>query len=696
MPAMRLGIDIGGTFTDFILTDDDAGAQYVWKTLTTPQDPVDGVISGITDCLEHHGLSTDKIRLTVHATTLITNALIERRGAPTGLITTEGFADLLEIRRELRYDLYDLKIRLPDPLVPRERRLEVRERIDASGDIVVPLDEDQVRSSARKLASYNVDAVAVCFLHGYRNPWHERRAAEIVRSELPNVAISCSSDVAPEIREYERFCTTVANAYVQPLAGRYLTAMRSRLSNNRVAVPLFVMLSNGGFTDADEASNTPVRFVESGPAAGALIAGHVASSAGYDPVLAFDMGGTTAKLCVVEGEDPVLTHSIEVARVDRFKRGSGLPLMIPSVELIEIGAGGGSIARVDELGLLSVGPESSGAEPGPACYGQGGKAPTVTDADLLLGYLNAAYFLGGRMQLDPCAARDAIETQLARRLGLDVERAAVGIHDLVNENMATAAGVYIAELGRDPREFTLVATGGAGPVHAVGVARRLGIGRVLVPPTAGVASSAGLLVAPPRIDLAVSLPVRLDRMEGAQIDDQLQNLEREAARRLSGALGANEQPTIERSVDMRYVNQGHEINVPAPSGAVDSQFSAALRENFETTYQELFGRTVPGVPVECITWRVSARASRPDLRLRAGVRGNTETPRQRAVRFASHGERHETPVWQRESLGLDTDWRIGPAVVEEAESTTVIPPDDRWRIDMHGNLVIEIAAGRST
>src|SRR5215831_2800696 len=509
----RIGVDIGGTFTDLVLLLGGRVAA-VGKALTTPSDPSVAVAEGVAALLAE--VDPAGVGEVVHGTTLVANALIERRGARTCLVTTRGARDVLAIRREHRYDLYDLFLELPEPLVPRRLRWEADERVLADGTVDRPLDEAGVRRLARRARREGVDAVAVCFLHSYRHPDHERRAAAILAEELPGVPVSASCDVVPELGEYVRASTTAANAYVRPLMDRYLATLERRLGDAGLGCPLHLMLSTGGLATVDAGRRYPIRLAESGPAAGALSAAFSGAAAGHRDVLGFDMGGTTAKAALVESGEPLLAREHEVARVYRFAPESGLPLRVPVIDLIEIGAGGGSIARVDRFGLPKVGPESAAAEPGPACYGRGGERPTVTDADLLLGYLDPGFFLGGEMTLDVEAARTAVGG-LAARLGLAMDEAAAGVHQVVNENMAGAARMHSIERGRDIRRFAFVATGGAGPVHAWGVARRLGISRLILPPSAGLASAFGMLTAPPAFDFARSVPSLLRAVEWGEV-----------------------------------------------------------------------------------------------------------------------------------------------------------------------------------
>src|SRR5213596_3060615 len=508
MPA-RLGVDIGGTFTDLVLIDEATGRTRVGKVLTNPKDVAHDVEEGIHALLDEAGVRPDEVRAVVHGTTLATNALIERKGARTALLTTEGFRDALEIGREGRYDMYDLFIDPPPPLVPRHLRREVPERLLADGSIARALDE---------LAKDGVEALAICLLHAYVNPAHESRLAALAREAIPEVFVACSSEVVPEIREYDRTSTTCANAYVAPLMARYLEDLERRLTGLGIPGQLYIMQSSGGIALPPFARRLPVRLVESGPAAGALAAAQAARERREPRLLSFDMGGTTAKACVIDDGVPLVGREFEVARADRFKKGSGLPIRVPVIELIEIGAGGGSIARVDRMGLLKVGPDSAGADPGPACYTLGGRHPTVTDADLLLGYLDAEFFLGGRMRLDREAARRSVEEHVARPLGLDVTGAAWGIHRLVNENMAAAARIHGIERGRDLRQYPLFAFGGAGPVHCWQVAKILKVPRILIPFGAGAMSAYGLLAAPLAFDFVRTGQERLDRADWPAID----------------------------------------------------------------------------------------------------------------------------------------------------------------------------------
>ncbi len=694
MAQYSLGIDIGGTFTDLVVYDHDAGTSVSRKVLTTHDDPARAVAAGVAGLLAQARLDPGSFARTVHATTLFTNALIERKGAITGLITTEGFADTLEIGRERKYELYDLAIAKPEPLVPRHLRLEVAERTRADGRIARRLDTRMLAARADALAKAGVEAIAVVFLHAYANPRHEAEAARLIAKRHPGIAVTTSHEVAPEIREYERASTTAANAYIKPLAQKYLALMARRVAELGIPAPLLLMLSSGGLTHVQEAQRVPVQMLESGPAAGAIAAAFFGRPDSSGKVLAFDMGGTTAKLSLVDGGEPLTAYSFEAARQRRFIEGSGLPIRISTIELIEIGAGGGSIAAVDEIGLLKVGPRSSGSHPGPASYGLGGREPTVTDADFLLGYLNPDYFAGGEVAVDMAAALAAVEG-LSRRLGLEATKVAWGIHDIVNENMAGAARVHIAERGRDPRDYALLCTGGAGPVHAFSVARKLGIGRVICPPSAGVASALGLLVAPARVDRVATVGIRLDQGSIAQLESIFAGLETEARAVMAETGLKLESATVQRLADGRFLGQGFDLVVPLPPGPYDDSGPgrAVLRGAFETAYREKFALTPPGVPVEFINIRVAVRApvSGSDVVLegRHGGGARAALKGTRRAYFPGVEGWVETAVYDRYRLGIG-DELAGPAVVEEEGSTLVVGPGGTARVAASGNIVMTL------
>ncbi|MEK7388043.1 MAG: hydantoinase/oxoprolinase family protein [candidate division NC10 bacterium] len=694
MPGYSLGIDIGGTFTDIVVYDHDTGRQWSRKVLTTHDDPSRAVVSGVAAVLNGGRLEPSRFTRVVHATTLFTNALIERTGAPTGLLTTAGFADTLEIGRERKYELYDLNLAKPEPLVARNRRLEVAERTKADGSVARRLDRKEVAARAAELVKAGVTSIAVVFLHAYANPRHEADAAKLIAKRYPKIAVTASHEVAPEIREYERASTTVVNAYMKPLAHRYLDVTARGLAGLGIPAPLLLMCSSGGLTHVAEAQRTPVQMLESGPAAGALAAAFFGCPDSGGNLLAFDMGGTTAKLSLVDGGEPLTAYSFEAARQRRFIEGSGLPIRISTIELIEIGAGGGSIAEVDEIGLLKVGPRSAGSHPGPASYSLGGAEATVTDADFVLGYLNPAYFAGGEVKVDMDAARAAIG-RLAQRVGLSQTQVAWGIHDIVNENMASAARVHIAERGRDPRGYALLSTGGAGPVHAYGVAKKLGLTRVICPPSAGVASALGLLVAPARVDRVATVGIRLDRGSCAALEAAFRRLADEARAVMADTGLKLETATVRRLADGRFMGQGFDLVVTLPDGPYDDSAATrrALQAAFESAYREKFSLTPPEVPVEFINIRVAVRApvAGGDVALR-GPRGRAASDPgkgRRPAYFPEAGGFVETTVYDRYRLVAGQEF-AGPAVIEEEGSTLVVGPGATARVAPSGNLVVTL------
>ena len=688
--AKSLGSDIGGTFTDFALADDETGAVRIFKCLTTPGDPSDAVAEGVSSFGQD---ALDGLAYHIHGTTLVINAVIERKGAKTGLITSAGARDVLEIGREKRYDGYDLKISFPEPLVARPERLEITERLYADGSTRAALDESSVRAAVASLVDAGVESIAVSLLHAYRNPAHEQRVGEIIAEMAPDIPISLSSEVLPEMKEYERTSTTVINAYAKPAAGRYLNRLNQRMLDGGAPGELLLMLSSGGTTTSETARNFPVQIIESGPAAGALGAAHYARLAGLDHVLAFDMGGTTAKMCLVNEGSVAKTTEFEVAHVHRFKTGSGFPVHIPVVDLMEIGAGGGSIAAVTAVGTVQVGPESAGAQPGPACYGQGGAEPTVSDADLVLGYLDAEHFLGGGMALDLDAAKSAIEIRLAGPLDLSVEDAAWGVYGIVNENMASAAKVYVTERGEDPGRYTMVAFGGAGPVHAVDFARRLGVKRVLIPPHAGVASALGMVVAPISFDTVRSQPMRLGQADPAQLAATFDAMAAECRARMPADI-APERVSDTLSLDMRYVGQGYHENVTIDRAALDGDFPGAVTEAFNAAYTKLYGRVYDDLELEIVNLRLSASAPARigDFgRARGGDGGGgaAQPVSGRAAYCPVAGAFVEHAVYRRDTLapGFEAE---GPAIIEENESTTVVNSGGKITVDDHGSLLIEL------
>jgi N-methylhydantoinase A len=689
----RIGIDIGGTFTDFLLFDGETGTFSIAKTLTTPDEPARAVSTGLSQLSNQTGIPVEQIDQIVHGTTLVTNALIERKGAVTALITTKGFRDALEIAREHRYDLYDLNLEHPAPLVPRYLRLEIDERILSDGSVLTPVDLDQLPDLLDRIRAEGATAVAISLLHSYQNPEHERAILERLQELAPDLIYSVSSDVAPEIREYERTSTTVANVYVRPLAERYISGLLETLKQIGFGGSLFIMLSSGGLSAPEAAARYPIRLVESGPAAGALAAAHIGKLSGRERLLAFDMGGTTAKCCLVGQQGLTFSDEFEVSRVYRFKKGSGLPVSVPVIELIEIGSGGGSIARVDSLGLLKVGPDSAGAAPGPACYGRGATQPTVTDADLVLGYLDPEHFLGGKMPLDIEKARAAIAT-VAEPLGYTIEQAAWGIHQVVNEQMAGAARIHAIERGEDARTFPLFAFGGAGPVHAYGVARILRAPEVIVPFGAGVASTIGFLVAPISFDFVRTFVGRLETLDWPEVARRFEEMVGEGAAMLTAAGTQEQHISYLRFAELRYVGQGHQVKVRLPDGPLDESMTAKLLATFESEYRRLYGRTAEGNPVEAINWRVVAAAPTPHLpldRLATNTRVDGATPLKgiRRAFVQETGTYQDVPVYDRYALTEEFS-AIGPAIIEENESTIVVGLDAHVTVDGNANVVIRL------
>lgn len=707
MPShYRLGVDIGGTFTDLVLVNEREEVVRVGKLLTTSREPAAAVDAGLQEMLTEAQVPAEALSAIVHGTTLATNALIERKGARTGLLTTRGFRDVVEIGREGRYDMYDIFIDAPSPLVPRHLRREVQERVGPDGTVTAPLDEADARAAIGGLLDDGVEAVAICLLHAYRDPTHERSLAALVEELAPELPVSYSSEIVPEIRELERASTTIANVYVKPLVSAYLTQLEQRLHELGVGAPLYVMLSSGGIALPEMAKRVPIRLVESGPAAGAIAAASVAAQMNEPRLLSFDMGGTTAKACVIDDGEPLVSQEFEVAREDRFKKGSGLPMRIPVIEMIEIGAGGGSIAHVDRMGLLKVGPESAGAEPGPACYGRGGDRPTVTDADLLLGYLDPEFFLGGKMRLDVDASRRAIQSSVSEPLGLDLIAGAWGIHRVVNENMAAAARIHGIERGKDLRSYPLFAFGGAGPVHAFHVARILRVPRLLVPFGAGASSALGLLRAPLKFDFVRTAPGELRQLDWSSINGLFEEMEAEGRKILADASVAEEAVTIERTAEMRYIGQGHEVEVSVPAGALSEGSCETLEAAFEAAYRTLYGRVADGVSIEALSWRVVASGPNP---ADAGFEGSGPPPKaagkdiderrnadvaaslkgHRRAYFGDEAGFVDTPVYDR--YGLEAGARFdGPAIVEESESTVIVGPESRVTVDGRRTLIVEL------
>ena len=692
MSRYRFAFDIGGTFTDLVLMGPD-GALAVGKTLTRPDAITQAVADGLRAVLTRERIAPAAIREVVSgATTLVTNLIIERRGAATALVTTAGFGDVLEIRREFRYDIYDLTAGFPDPLVPRALRFEAAERVDAEGTVVTALDRHEAERVVNAAKAAGVRALAVCFLHSYRNPAHERLVGEVAAALAPELFVSLSCDVLPELREYERTIATVINAYVRPFVGRYFEELERMLHGLGIDATLHIMQSNGGVISRDFGERYPIRMLESGPAAGALAGAYLGERLGQKNLLCFDMGGTTAKACLVSDGRPDVTTDFEAARVHRFKKGSGFPVKLPVVDLIEIGAGGGSIAAVDATGLLKVGPRSAGAQPGPACYGQGGEEPTVTDADLVLGFLDPGYFLGGEMALRADLAERAVRTRVAEPLGMSVVQAASGIYRIVSENMAAAAKIHAAEKGRDVRAYTLLAFGGAGPVHAREVARRTGVRRVLVPMNAGVLSAVGLLVAPVSLDAVRTRFMRVSDFQRKKVDEVFDEMREQMMRELTAMAIPEDAVTFEPSADIRYVGQGYEVAVPLSPAALTDP--ARLLAAFHGVYRARFGRHLTDVAAEVVSWRLTATVATARPRRRAASRPSRATPRPKGPRAAycpDVGRFVTVRVYDHDALAPGARLR-GPAIVEQRESTAVLGPGDHATVGDDRSLLVTIGS----
>lgn len=686
----RAGIDVGGTFTDVVITDPD-GATHSYKLPSTPEDFSEGVVEGIAEILRVHGIDPSGIRDVVHGSTVATNAILERKGALTGLITTEGFRDVLELRRLRMPKLYDMTWTKPTPLVPRFRRVEVPERIDVSGKVTTDLDIDQARSQVERLVADGVRSIAVSLIHSYANPVHEAAIGDLIAKEFPDVWLSLSHRVLPVIREYERTSTTVLNAYVQPTVASYLHALRSKLDGIALEAPLLIMQSNGGVMASDAAAQYPVYIVESGPAAGVIASAALARSLGLDEVITFDMGGTTAKASVIEKGEPHFTAEFEVASSmsagSRLSSGGGYALSVPFIDLSEVGAGGGSIIWLDTAGAPKVGPSSAGADPGPICYGKGGSQPTVTDANLLLGYLNPKGLLNGAMPLDIETARVAFDERISGPLGLETTEAAWGAHELANASMIRAIKSVSVQRGRDPRDFTLIAFGGSGPVHAAGVARELGVRRILVPPQPGVFSAVGLLQARLEFHAKRTFLRRTASLRREELEEQLSILEGEARMGIGESLQYT-RFAFDAWAEMRYVGQGFELPVKLPGLDSDwEQWLQALEEEFALQHEETYGHRTNN-PTEIVHLRVNSREVDPlGLPDHAGVTPPQRTPSKRNAYFGSSFGVIATPILGRSDVGSEPI--PGPVIVEDYDSTSVVPPDFWVRRDGAANLIIE-------
>ena len=683
--TFSVAVDIGGTFTDIVLRAPDGGL-VIDKTLTTPHDLIEGFTRGVGQVLAKASLRPADIDgLVVHATTVVTNALIERRGLPTALLMTEGFTDVLRIRNENRYDVYDPQIEFPDPLVDAGLTFGIRERTLADGRVLIAPDADEVKAIARRLKSHNVAAVGICFLNSFANPANEKFVADLLAAELPDVFLCTSFEVAPVIREYHRASTTAVNAYAMPVAQPYLARLSARLQDEGFSQSPLIMLSSGGVVGADVAGRNPVRMIESGPAAGALAASYFSERLGLERIIAFDMGGTTAKACLIENHAPLVTGEFEVDRRYRFKHGSGIPVTVPSIDMIEIGAGGGSIAHLDKLGLLKVGPHSAGSVPGPACYGRGGSAPTVTDANLVLGLLDADHFLGGEMKLDKAAAERAIEA-IAEELDLTMIETARGIFRIVTETMASSARTHSADRGVDYRNLPLFAFGGAGAIHACAVAELLSSTMVIVPPKSSVLSAVGTLVTPARLDLMRSYIARIEDLDPGKVREVYRQMREEAVSALSAASGISADIEFRYEADLRYRGQQYEVTVALDFDPIEGTDPARLQASFEKAYRALYGLNPSNVSVEAVTWRLSALTRLNRAAIGETIAHEPGKPRTRRPVFA-WGDRVEADVFDRAAIALGQTI-TGPAVIEERETTTIVPPGWTATVDDIGCLVL--------
>ena len=681
----RIGVDIGGTFTDIVAVRENNGEKFNGKVLTTPMNPSEGVLQGVSEIIKKHNINPENCRI-IHGTTLVANALIERKGVETALLTTEGFKDVLEIGREWRYDLFSLDLEMPNPIVPRHLRFEIKERLDYKGDILVSLDQKELILIAKKLSKLNIRTLAIVFMHSFKNSIHEELAKNIFNKYAPNINLSLSSSVSPEIGEYERTSTTVANAYVQTIFKSYIDLLVKGLKKIGIKNDLFLMLSDGGIVHQKTAVEYPIRLVQSGPAGGAQAATLYGRSANSNDVLCFDMGGTTAKACLIENGKPSRTTVFEVARVYRFAKGSGLPLQVPVIDMIEIGAGGGSIARIDDLGLIQVGPDSSGSFPGPACYNLGGKLPTVTDSDLVLGYLDAENFLGGDMKLEKQLAEQAIKTFIADPMKISVVEAAWAIHEIVTENMSQAASIHALEKGRKIEKFTLIPIGGAGPVHACSLMSKMNLNKMISPPDAGVASAVGMTASPNSFELVQADMQQLELLNFTKMKKAFVDMEKKGTKLLLQT-GTNKQHiSINNSALMRYVGQGYEIEVPLNQKVLSLKNINNIKLEFEKVYQNIFGR-IEKMPMEIISWRTIASGPLPNFSLNFNMKKKSLSKEKKRKVFFGGKSFNDTIVLDRSSLSK-TFKSIGPLIIEERESTLVIPPNFKVQMHESGNLII--------
>ena len=687
--SLRLAVDIGGTFTDVVLVDADNRSLATTKTATTPQDPTEGALIGTRQVIEQAGVSIGDVVGFIHGTTLATNALIERRGAVVSTITTEGFRDILEIAYERRYSQYDISIEKPDFIVPRARSFTIPERLSVKGEVLTPLDESAVDRLIEQLVASGTEAVAICLLHAYANPIHEQKLKALLLERKPGLVISLSSDVSPEAREFERLCTTIANAYIQPLMSSYLNSFARDYSKEGLNCPILMMTAGGGMTTLETAARFPIRLVESGPAGGAILSADVSAQVGYDRVLSFDMGGTTAKLCLIDNHQPQTTRQFEISRAARFIKGSGMPVRIPVIDMIEIGAGGGSIASVDRLGRLLVGPRSAGSEPGPAAFNRGGTEATVTDSDVALGYIDPDAFAEGRLTIDGGKADEALVASVGKMLSLDAIKSAQGVSQIVDESMASAGRMHAVESGKDLSERLMIAFGGNGPLHATRVARRAGVNKVLIPNDPGVGSAVGFLSAPVSFELVRSRYTILDQLDAGSINSLFDEMigEAEAVVR---AGDASSPIVCERTAFMRYHGQGHEIEADLPDRAIEAGDIEVLRKAFEKEYQRQFARVVPGMTIEILNWAVRVSTKSETERSAVPKTGEQDITAKvrREISCDLTGNQVEAAVFDRRDL-RPGDRFIGPALVVELQTTTLVSADFAAKVDGNGNLFLE-------
>ena len=686
--AIRLGVDIGGTFTDAVLEAN--GQRYSTKVLTTYGAPEDAILESMGQVCRKAGIQPDAIEQIIHGTTLATNALIERRGAKTAFITTKGFRDVIEMRTESRFEQYDLNLKLPDPLLPRNRRYVVEERISASGDVLIELDVAGCEALAKKLAKANYESIAIGLLHSYVNDSHEKQIADIFRQHMPSVLISLSSSVSPQMREYERFNTTIANAYIQPLMKAYLDRLKGRLQAAGADCPVFLMHSGGGIISLESAAAFPVRLVESGPAGGAIFAAEIAGRHQLDKVLSFDMGGTTAKICLIQNHTPKTARVFEVARSYRFKKGSGMPISIPVIDMVEIGAGGGSLAHVDQLRQIRVGPESAGSEPGPACYGRGGERPAVTDADLIMGKLDPDNFAGGSIQLETGKSAAALNAHIGQILDMDATEAAWGLAEVVDENMANAARVHAIENGEDLSEYTMIAFGGAAPLHAARLCEKLGIARCLVPTGAGVGSAIGFLCAPFSFEANRSVFMPMRAFDAEQIKVLFAEMEAEAAGFVRSCDGQAD-IALEYKIYMRYAGQGWEIAVPISAADASQPEASRFLARFEEDYKRLFGRTVQGMEAEITVWSVNAFTpkAKPERVQDVAAKTPVESRQSRPFFDPALGQAVPAQIIARDKLATGS-LVDGPALIVEDETTIVLPASRQATAASDGTIDIRV------